>query len=436
MTTEAVKYIISADDRATKVFQQSRESIKQNVEQVNALGNKAKASTEFVGTLASMLGGTQFGAAAGQIAGLTERVRAMGDAAKQGGLGMLAFKASMMIAVPVVAYQITTSIDNWLSGTQQWREEMQRTLEVAQQTSSFILNKANQQHERQLEIIRAAKDFNTQQQEAADYVGKLNARIDEHKNKLAAAKAEAKELKDSMFASFYTDAITAADALVSVEGDRLKALREQKSEAQKLMNVTKSELEIRKADNAARAIVDGLRQELEITKAVGRERMLLEAAKQTESSTAQKAIVNLRMQIDAEKERQALVTKRSEAEKSIVDTLMQQVVTLKDGSAAGRAIALQQQGFSEAQSKMFADFENELAQISKGTTARGTTSNQAKESRLLTGQAEMDTAKQQVAEAKRLAEINMQQKVVLDQMKKQLEMINKALQKEEVVVGP
>ena len=59
--TEAMKFLITAEDLATAKVRAVTENVENQVKSVKSIGRNAKASTELVGTLAMSLGGTGVG---------------------------------------------------------------------------------------------------------------------------------------------------------------------------------------------------------------------------------------------------------------------------------------------------------------------------------------------------------------------------------------
>lgn len=97
-------------------------------QQVALSGRSFKATTELAGTFANVLGNSQFGGIAGQIAQLTERVNAYSEATKAAGASSLALKATIGAAVAIGSFRIGQEIGEWAFGGElaaasaSWRE--------------------------------------------------------------------------------------------------------------------------------------------------------------------------------------------------------------------------------------------------------------------------------------------------------------------------
>jgi hypothetical protein len=74
MAGDAIKIVIEAEDKASAQAINASRNIENAVKGVKETGQKAKASTEFIGVLAGQLGGSQFQAAASGVAAITEKV--------------------------------------------------------------------------------------------------------------------------------------------------------------------------------------------------------------------------------------------------------------------------------------------------------------------------------------------------------------------------
>ena len=124
MASESVGILIEADDQASAKLQQVADNADRQVKRIKEVGQKAKASTEFVGTLANQLGGTQLGGFAGQLAQLTERISNFSEVSKAGGAGALAFKAGLVAATAIASYKVGEALSDWAFQTGAWKKEL------------------------------------------------------------------------------------------------------------------------------------------------------------------------------------------------------------------------------------------------------------------------------------------------------------------------
>ena len=82
MATESVKILIEAEDQASAKIAAASKEVENRIKNIKDVGGKAKASTEFLGTLAGALGGSEIAGFASQLGGLTEKVSAFSEVQK------------------------------------------------------------------------------------------------------------------------------------------------------------------------------------------------------------------------------------------------------------------------------------------------------------------------------------------------------------------
>jgi hypothetical protein len=85
--SESVKILIEAENRASAVIDTTAKDIDNKVKSIKASGEQAKKSTEFFGSIANALGGSEIGAFAGQLSQLTEKTSQFAEVQKLGGAG-------------------------------------------------------------------------------------------------------------------------------------------------------------------------------------------------------------------------------------------------------------------------------------------------------------------------------------------------------------
>ncbi len=127
--SEGVEVVISADDQATDKINDVADNIDAKVKRIKEVGGRAKASTEFIGTLASSLGSSELASFAGGLGQLTERISAFSEVSKAGGGGALAFKAGLLGVAAVAGYKIGTMIGDWAFETERWTEQLSKATE-------------------------------------------------------------------------------------------------------------------------------------------------------------------------------------------------------------------------------------------------------------------------------------------------------------------
>jgi len=131
MPTESVEILIEAQDLASAKFKTATVNAEASIKRVREVGERAKKSTEFFGTLANSLGGTEIGRFASQIAGLTEKTAQFAEVSKLGAAGALAFKAGLVAATGSIAFGIGKSIGDLIWQTELWTKKLENAGEEA-----------------------------------------------------------------------------------------------------------------------------------------------------------------------------------------------------------------------------------------------------------------------------------------------------------------
>ena len=124
MADEKIKYLLDAEDKATAKVRAVTHDIEKQVKTVRNVGGQAKASTEFVGALATQMGNTQFGQYAGGIAMLTERVSAFSEIMKLGALAQFGFVASLGVGATALVVQYGPALAKAVSLSKKVRDEL------------------------------------------------------------------------------------------------------------------------------------------------------------------------------------------------------------------------------------------------------------------------------------------------------------------------
>lgn len=463
MAEESIKYLINADDNATVKFQAARQELEKSAKAVQEMGSRAKAATEFTGTLANMLGGTQLGGAATLIADITGKITALSGSLKAGGAAAMAFKAALVVGVVAAVYTVTRQIADAVMGVEKWREKLKESFADSAKTADFLIAKQEKRLNLEIEIAKATVDQNQKSAESQAILADIEKQIKEQAKvvKEAQESAEARTQEWGYSLGFLSDAVEADKALLDTEQKRLDALKSMRENAKDQLGLSqqqlRAELERRQAEAKGLDFVEKLKSEVE-DMAMSEDARIIKLAQQNtatheqytealsllaakkkilETQEAEKIAAEKTKAIEAEKAK-ALQTRLAE-EKRIFDiqddmlkNLKQQVILQKDGSVAARAFGLEQQGVSAEMAKMFATFEDDLAKIGEKAKEVAPASNNAVESRLLTGTQTID---QRAVEAKRLQQINEEQKKLLGSMDKRLEQIKQALSAPTIVIG-
>ena len=189
MATESVKILIEAEDQASAKIAAASKEVENRIKNIKDVGGKAKASTEFIGTLANTLGGSELSSYASQLAGLTEKVGQFSEVSKVGGAGAMAFKAGLAGVVGVLSFQVGNALGNMIFETDKWNKELEKSIELSKKMSAELNRLADvrmgdaladiqflEDPEKQIEQIRKLSN------EAGKEVSSLAARIEALKN--------------------------------------------------------------------------------------------------------------------------------------------------------------------------------------------------------------------------------------------------------------
>lgn len=393
MATESVKILIEAEDQASAKIAAASREVENRIKNIKDVGGKAKASTEFIGTLAGALGGSEIAGFASQLGGLTEKVSAFSEVQKAGGAGAFAFKAGLVAAAGAIAFQVGNALGNVIFQTEKWSNALKTATEDAKRLSAeagkirsekFIDARAD------IELIRDPE------KKQAEYK-KL---LDDLKTNIVGVEGQVKGSKKAVDEWAAAWQITgnrkgfAEQAKLQLEQDkeRLKQLQEQQKEIQRLIGIEAEREEIRKRNaslDADQSYLESLDKQIASLQAVKADEegiaALREQARQSTSgldaeATAQaeaklKQIQLLQQEIELEKkareEKKAALKEIADlefnsvmaAEKAFIaerDRLAEQKVLLEQGAEAAHAMRLAKQGIAEEDAKSFAAQQAEL----------------------------------------------------------------------------
>lgn len=425
--SEGVELLISADDQASKVLGKVADNVDAKVKQIKEVGGKAKASTEFIGVVASSLGGSQFGAAAGGIAQLTEKISEFSEVSKLGKAGALAFKAGLAGVALVAGYKIGEAIGNWWFETAKWNAEIEKAnkslLETADRTASILsttLSVAGQK----IELI---DDPEEQRNALIKYHNELQDRAEQYAKELANQTAEL-EKQQTWFQKRFgiSEAQKANDAADFAEAKKkLEAVEKERDAVAAKVRLDVDELRILKEAAALKkqneSYIQGLSQEVALLKATKDGRAAIEALQKTggDAVAAAKAESLIRekdallAKAEAEKEAEAAAKKSADEQikaseriadlkKSELAKLEEQRIMLTQGKEAAHAFALEQQGLDKSTAASLASKKAKLDKLSEKGGEQGP--QQSVQGRLLTRGTSDDIRKRQLDAALKMYE--------------------------------
>lgn len=346
--SEAVEILIKADDKASEKFA----TVAANADKAGAkagnafkeMGGRAKATTEFVGTLANLTGNSQIGALAGILAQATEKASAFSEVAKAGGAGAVAFKLGLVGLAATAGGIVGKAIGDLIFQTATFERGMASAKEAAKDLDAQVKKLqgtmfANQQGDIELirdpEAKRAAykqllADLNRDIQTTSEVVGKSKREVEEW----AAAWKITGNRKQ-----YEQDAI----AQLAIDKERLATLKEQRDEIIKVAGARAEENDRIRAENAAadEAEREAIRAKAEALKDAeqARQKMADDAARAAEKAQedAAREVQRVEDLIAAEQERLAL-----------------QRIELEQGKEVARVHELVGQGVEETIAKQLA----------------------------------------------------------------------------------
>ena len=370
MTTASAKVIIDAEDLASKKIAEAARNVEQSVKNIKDVGGKAKASTEFIGTLATALGGSELGSYAGQLAQLTDRVSQFSEVSKAGTAGAMAFKLGLVAAVGAIAFKVGEAFSNVIFETKKMTREFERAKEAASELNNELAKSRDQSFSDRKEDIELIRDPKEKRAAQEALFKQLDNDVQGITNQLKNSTKIADEWADAW----------------QITGNR-KAYAE---EAQKQVEIDKQRL------SQAKEFRDELRRELSDRKAINDQiRADNEAAAQAERQAAIDKAAAIKAVEDA---RIAAANKAFDDAKRLqdieqreIDRLKEQRILLEQGAEAAKAFALEQQGLDKATAERLAregaaieEQRKKIAEDGKGGPSSQQLGSQAVQSRLLT----------------------------------------------------
>jgi len=166
MAGDAIKIVIEAEDKASAQAINASRNIENAVKGVKETGQKAKASTEFIGVLAGQLGGSQLQQAAGGVAAITEKVGQFSEVMKAGGVGAMAFQAGVTLLVTTLSFNLGKSIGEAIFGVQELKDEFGEARAQIEGFTQSMIDASDKGFKEKLEDISLIKDPAKQQNEA------------------------------------------------------------------------------------------------------------------------------------------------------------------------------------------------------------------------------------------------------------------------------
>jgi len=445
--SESVNIIIDADDLASAKVAAAAKNVEGNIKAIKASGEQAKKSTEFFGVIANALGGSELGQFASQLGQITEKTSQFAEVQKLGGAGALAFKAGLIGAVGVIAFQVGSALGNVIFQTEKWTEKLKEASDKAKELATSAAGIRQTQFAERREDIEIFQDPKQKQEAYKQLLSELNRDLGGVEGQARASKKAAEEWAAVWQITGDRQGFAAqAKQQAEVDAERVKALQAQRTEIEKILsprteenrllrerqeldkqaeaNVAKLKEEIdvlngkvkvlsteesqliRKRDllkeqkqkeTASDAFIKQLREEVTLLKVKKEDLAAAEAASKTATHEQANVATALLQERDAliqkrELEKTALAQKEQEAKRiadlkqTELDKLAEEQVLLTRGKEAAHAFALEKQGLSKADAANIAGQQAQNDKLKSQQTAKAPTQqiNQAFEARLLT----------------------------------------------------
>jgi len=302
--SNSIEILIEADNQASKTFEQVTKDADTNVKNIKGIGEKAKKSTEFVGVLANALGGSELGQFAQQLGSITEKTSQFAEVSKTGGAGAMAFKAGLVAAVAVIAFQVGSAIGNAIFQTAKWAEKLKESADRAKELASESAKVNAIRLSDTKEDIELISDP-AEKRKALEALFKATQKeLIGTENQVKQSKKEVEAWNAAWFKTGNRAAFSVqANAKLEDDKARLKVLQDETLAQQRLLNDRTANNEALKKSNALKsqdeAYLEGLRKELELLTA--KDKLGVKAKQSTNSDDAEEKASGLLKQIEAAK---------------------------------------------------------------------------------------------------------------------------------------
>ena len=414
--SEGVEILISADDQASKVLDKVTDNVDSKVKKIRDVGGKAKASTEFVGSIAASLGNTQFAQAAGSLGQLTEKIGAFSEVSKLGGAGALAFKAGLLGVAAVAGFKIGSMIGDWVFETEKWTGQIAEANKLLKESASQLAK--TEAPKLGFKVEKAGLEGEVAQRKL---LNELTEQAFEIERQIQATKEQQKKDTEGIVgfarARMGTDKVLAemSETDLAIMGEKLSAIQKERDALTAKLSPYQAEIEALKATAELKKQNDGyiksLQQEVELLAASKEEHAAIEALQKTggDAMAAKKVELLLREKdallakaeaqklADAEakkaQDEQVRAAERiADLKKNELAKLEEQRLLLTKGKEAAQAFALEQQGLDKETAKRIAAEKSLLDKQSEKVAEQSP--QQAVQGRLITRGTGGDTAKQ------------------------------------------
>lgn len=331
MARPSAEILISADDQATAKFKQVEKSMMSTSKAFKASAGQAKASTEIIGSLATVTAGSgsALSGFAGELAMVTERLSAFSEVADEGGAGALAFKAGIASAAGVLAFKMGKALGDVIFQTEELAEQFEKAEERAKSLASAMAGVTSDRRQREIADLEAIED----QEERRNAAIALRAQLlEDQAAKMRDIERRNREISEREFMGSSITGVNFEGVWNRISGEQRAVnenMRQMNAEAQQWVDASSDYLQelnqiihaeeqavtlkeqavkadqelIRQQRSADR--LQGLRDELELLKSKDQTLTRIQQQMREGLLTADdgKAALTIQRQIDAERER-------------------------------------------------------------------------------------------------------------------------------------
>jgi len=403
VSTPASTIVIEAEDKASRVIEQTARNVDKSVRQIKDVSSKAKSSTQFIGVLARSLGGNAFGAYASELAVMTEKVGRFSEVSKSGTAGAFAFKAGLVGLVATISFGVGKAIGNVIWQTERWTQKLADAAKEADNLNSRISQSGAKRFANELADIKLIPDVEKREAALQRMLRNAGREADTMRQRLESAQVKAEEWRKSwkitgnQKAYFEMAKAEVAEREKALETARqnLVTLREETSERNKQIAIRQRKLELLKEEEAfAKSLSDknkaraaaAINLEVSTIQKIEERRIAIERGAEAGRAYAleQQGLaseVAMRLAADeaaldlAQKtaeERKAAGEKEIESARQIADLQRSEIerltlkrVELLKGADAARVLALQQRGLSKEFAERLVAEENAIENVKK-----------------------------------------------------------------------
>jgi len=341
--SESVDILIKAEDMATPVVAKAAKSVDAldvSIKKFKTSGEQAKKSTEFFGSIANALGGSELGGYASQLAGLTEKTSQFAEVQKLGGAGAFAFKAGLVAAAGALSFQVGTALGNVIFETEKWTKKLAEATAESDRFLNALLELKQFNFSQNKEEITLLRDPDKQLAATKELLASTQKEIEDKSKQITAilkAEAKTRSEEEQWGADWFgagSDRIASVEREVSEGNKMLEVLRSQARELERATSETtlankelaKKNALLDKSDDYLKT----LREEIELLRVGKDEQISILALRNAIGDAAQEEAKALLLEKQTIQEREAANQKAIQEQESITKGSESYVKSLRD----------------------------------------------------------------------------------------------------------